>query len=182
MFASQENALPVSVWDTGDRIGAAPSRRLCSVSHTHASSSIAMGVGVDAAALSLKQISVTHNEKLLSTSLTGSSALQKYGASGEHMKPKRLVRNWGIDLTTARRTIEVTTQRGNRTVWHPKLSRQFRMNDRQLRYRRLGIDCSTDTRISNSHSLTPQQHVCPNILDVRCMVPSISYVEEVNGS
>lgn len=150
-FASQEKALTASMWDTGDRIGAAPLRRLCSVSRTHASAST-MGVGVDGAALSLKQISVTHDDKLLSTSLTGLSALQKYGASGKHLKPERLARNWGIDLSTAKRTIEVTTQRGVRTVLHPTLSRRFRTNDRQLRYRRLAIDCFTDTLIANTVS------------------------------
>ncbi|KAI2512329.1 Reverse transcriptase (RNA-dependent DNA polymerase) [Fragilaria crotonensis] len=58
----------------------------------------------------------------------------------------------GIDLQTAKRTFNVTTQRGIRTVLHPTLSRRFRTNDRQLRYRRLPIDCFTDTLISNTAS------------------------------
>lgn len=32
-FASQEQTIAASVWNTGDRIGASPPRRLCSVSH-----------------------------------------------------------------------------------------------------------------------------------------------------
>jgi hypothetical protein len=35
---------------------------------------------------------------------------------------------------------------------HPSLSVRFRMNDRQLRYRRLPVTCFTDTMFSNSKS------------------------------
>ena len=56
-----------------------------------------------------------------------------------------LAKNWGIGLETAKKTLKVTTQRGIRTVVHPTLSRRFRTNDRQLRYRRLPIDLYTDT-------------------------------------
>ncbi|KAI2510528.1 Reverse transcriptase (RNA-dependent DNA polymerase) [Fragilaria crotonensis] len=105
---------------------------------------------IDAATLSLKQISVTHDDALLAQSL---SVLQKHGTGvGKQYTPEQLASNWGIDLTTARRTIDVTTQRGVRTVLHPTLSRRFRTNDRQLRYRRLAIDCFTDTLISNTVS------------------------------
>lgn len=149
-FASQEQALFASVWDTGDRIGAAPSKRLCSVSHTHGTA-VSLATGVDAAALSLRQISVTLDVPSLSASLR-LAALHKYGPNGKQYKPEQLARNWGIDVATARRTIDVTTQRGIRTVLHPTLSRRFRTNDRQLRYRRLAIDCFTDTLISNTAS------------------------------
>ncbi|KAI2502051.1 Reverse transcriptase (RNA-dependent DNA polymerase) [Fragilaria crotonensis] len=150
-FASQEHAITASVWNPGDRIGAAPSRRLCSASHTHAvAKAKAIVDGIDAATLSLKQISVTHDDALLAQSL---SVLQKHGTGvGKQYTPEQLASNWGIDLTTARRTIDVTTQRGVRTVLHPTLSRRFRTNDRQLRYRRLAIDCFTDTLISNTVS------------------------------
>ena len=56
-----------------------------------------------------------------------------------------VAKNWGIGLETAKKTLKVTTQRGIRTVVHPTLSRRFRTNDRQLRYRRLPIDLYTDT-------------------------------------
>ena len=62
--------------------------------------------------------------------------------------PVTLARNWGIGLETAKRTVNATTQRGIQTVLHPTLSRQFHTNDRQLRYRRLPVDCFTDTMFS----------------------------------
>lgn len=79
--------------------------------------------GNDAAALSLKQISVTHDDALLSKTLSGISSLQKCGVSGKQFKPEQLARNWGLGLTTARRTIDVTTPCGVRTVLHPTFSR-----------------------------------------------------------
>lgn len=63
-----------------------------------------------------------------------------------------LARNWGIGLHAAKKTLKVTTQRGVRTMVHPSLSRRFRTNDRQLRYRRLGIECFTDTLIAKTES------------------------------
>jgi hypothetical protein len=63
-----------------------------------------------------------------------------------------LARNWGIGLATAQKTLRVTTQRGVRTMVHPSLSRRFRTNDRQLRYRRLPIECFTDTLIAKTES------------------------------
>ena len=73
-------------------------------------------------------------------------------SAGKQFDPQLLARNWGIDLQTAKQTVNVTTQRGVRTVLHPTLSRRFRANNRQLRYRRLPNDCFTDTLISNSKS------------------------------
>ena len=56
-----------------------------------------------------------------------------------------LADKWDIGLDKAARTIEKTTQRGMRTVLHPSLSRRFRTNDRQMRYRRLPVELYTDT-------------------------------------
>ena len=56
-----------------------------------------------------------------------------------------LAKRWGIGLSTAERTLQATTQKGLRTVLHPTLSRRFRTNDRQLRYRRLSHEMFTDT-------------------------------------
>ena len=61
----------------------------------------------------------------------------------------QLVRNWGIGLDAAKRTINATTQRVIRTVAHPSLSRRFRTNDRQLRYRRINAEMFTDTAHSS---------------------------------
>ena len=63
--------------------------------------------------------------------------------------PEELSSKWGIGISAAKRTLKVTTQRGIRTVLHPSLSRRFRTNDRQLRYRRLRCDVFTDTLITN---------------------------------
>jgi hypothetical protein len=61
------------------------------------------------------------------------------------MTAQRLAKNWGISLDSAKQTLNVTTQRGVRTTANPSLSRRFRTNDRQLRYRRLRCDMYTDT-------------------------------------
>ena len=61
----------------------------------------------------------------------------------------QLVRNWGIGLDAAKWTINATTQRVLRTVAHPSLSRRFRTNDRQLRYRRINAETFTDTAQSS---------------------------------
>ena len=67
------------------------------------------------------------------------------GARQPNIQAAQLSRNWGIGLETAARTIEATTQKGLRTILHNTLSRRFRTNDRQLRYRRLMHEVFTDT-------------------------------------
>jgi hypothetical protein len=59
--------------------------------------------------------------------------------------PDILARNWGIGLSAAKRTLQATTQSGVRTILNPTLSRRFRINDRQLRYRRIAHEVFTDT-------------------------------------
>jgi hypothetical protein len=135
-YAQQEQALTSFVLDTGDRIGAAPpSRRLCTVSKTLSCARI-IGTGGDAAMESIRQISPTHDDALFLDALLTHriSSIRKLG-EGKRFDPDLLARNWSIDRQTAKRTIDVTTQRGVRTVLHPTLSRRFRTNDRQLRYR-----------------------------------------------
>jgi hypothetical protein len=63
-----------------------------------------------------------------------------------------LANNFGIGIEVAKRTRLVTTQRGVKRMIHPSLSVRFRTNDRQLRYRRLPVTCSSDTMFSNSKS------------------------------
>ena len=58
---------------------------------------------------------------------------------------ERLAKNWSISIEAAKQTLQVTTQRGIRTVANPMLSRRFRTNDRQMRYRRIRADVFTDT-------------------------------------
>ena len=59
--------------------------------------------------------------------------------------PELLAKRWNIGIDAATRTVECTTQRSVRTILHPTLSRRFRTNDRQLRYRRLSHNLFTDT-------------------------------------
>jgi hypothetical protein len=82
-----------------------------------------------------------------------SSAMLDVGATVS--KPKniitsdRLAKTWGIGIEAAKRTrTKATTQRGVRSVTHPSLTRRFRTNDRQLRYRRLNTNMYTDTMFS----------------------------------
>jgi hypothetical protein len=64
---------------------------------------------------------------------------------------EQLARNWMIPLAKARRTIEMTTQRGIRT--RPDgLIRRFKTNDRMLRYNRLALTMFTDTLKADSES------------------------------
>ena len=63
-----------------------------------------------------------------------------------------LAKRWGIGLKAAKNTIKNTTQRMVRTVLHPSLSRRFRTNDRQLRYRRLPLNLFTDTLLTKVKS------------------------------
>jgi hypothetical protein len=59
-----------------------------------------------------------------------------------------LAKNWGIDIEAAKRTRLVPTQRGIRRMIHPSLTKRYKTNDRQLRYRRLPVTIYTDTMYS----------------------------------
>ena len=65
------------------------------------------------------------------------------GQRHEKVSADRLSENWGIDKDTARRTLKVTTQRGIRYAQHP-LTRRYRTDMMQLRYRRLADTWYTD--------------------------------------
>jgi hypothetical protein len=59
-----------------------------------------------------------------------------------------LAKNWRIGIDAAKRTRLVTTQRGIRRMVHPSLTKRYKTNDRQLRYRRLPVTMYTDTMYS----------------------------------
>ncbi len=92
------------------------------------------------------QVQVSH-PKSISVSGIGTDVKRQGGVNAE-----LLAKNWDIDLDVAHKTLKVTTQRGVRTVLHPNLSRRFRTNDRQLRYRRLPVTLFTDTMFSTVKS------------------------------
>jgi hypothetical protein len=56
-----------------------------------------------------------------------------------------LAKNWGIGIEAAKITRLVTIQRGIRRMIHPSLTKRYKTNDRQLRYRRLPVTIFTDT-------------------------------------
>eukprot|EP00978_Attheya_sp_CCMP212_P006374 scaffold14429_cov25-Attheya_sp.AAC.1 len=59
---------------------------------------------------------------------------------GKQVNAADLVKRWDIGLRTAKKTVEMMTQRGVKTLDNPMLNRRFRTNDRNLRYQRLGVD------------------------------------------
>lgn len=95
----------------------------------------------DTVATSLQATSRTLDDGSFADDLNRTISALSRTSAGNQFDPDMLARNWGIDRATARRTIESTTQRGIRTLLHPTLSRRFRTNDRQLRYRRLPVEC-----------------------------------------
>jgi len=80
------------------------------------------------------------------------AAAEMSSARAPRMDPAILAKRWGIGVEQARKTLEHTTSRGFRSVLHPDLSRRFRTNDRQLRYRRLPVTMFSDTLISGVKS------------------------------
>ena len=83
---------------------------------------------------------VSARQKRIANIRSLSSSARRYTIGAED-----LAKNWNIGLAAAKRMLEATTQKGVRTVLHSTLSRRFRTNDRQLRYRRLMHDMFTDT-------------------------------------
>jgi hypothetical protein len=59
-----------------------------------------------------------------------------------------LSKKWGIGIEAAKRTRLVATQRGIRIMIHPILTKRYKKNDRQLRYRCLPVTMNTDTMYS----------------------------------
>jgi hypothetical protein len=59
-----------------------------------------------------------------------------------------LAKNWGIGLEAAKRTRQVTTQRGIRRMIHPSLTKRYKTNDRQFRYRSLPVTMYTHKMFS----------------------------------
>ena len=73
----------------------------------------------------------------------------KSGTRQNRVGATLLAKRWGIGIEKAQRTIDATTQRVVRTTLHDTLSRRFKTNDRQLRYRRLPHNVFTDTMQSS---------------------------------
>jgi hypothetical protein len=82
--------------------------------------------------------------------------------SDRHTKvtPENLSRIWNVGLDTAKRALQVTTQRGIRTALHP-LHRRYRVDHLHLNRRRLNGDWYTDTLFAKVKSL--QGNVCAQV-------------------
>ena len=74
------------------------------------------------------------------------------------LEAPQLARRWGIGIDAAKCTLKQTTQRGVRSVPHPSLSRKFRTNGRQMRYKHLPITLYSDTMFASVKSLC--QNTC----------------------
>ena len=62
-----------------------------------------------------------------------------------HIGQATLAKNWGISMSSAKWTINATTQHGLCTILHLTLSHCFHTNNRQLCYRRIGHNKFMDT-------------------------------------
>ncbi|KAI2498699.1 Reverse transcriptase (RNA-dependent DNA polymerase) [Fragilaria crotonensis] len=73
---------------------------------------------------------------------------------------ENLSRKWNIGIDTAKKTLQVTTQRGIRTAVHP-LHRRYRVDHLHLNRRRLNGNWFTDTLFSKVVSI--QGNVCAQV-------------------
>ena len=69
------------------------------------------------------------------------------------LSPEILSQKWNIGLEAAKRTLQVTTQRGLKTVVDPSIARRWGTNDRSMRYNRLKSDLFTDYMFANTTSI-----------------------------
>jgi hypothetical protein len=133
---------------TGDRD---QTRHLHSVTRSLSMARVANDIESDSQLLDISHIFNDHSLAYeIKRSINVASVNIKERRNG--IDAQMLARNFGIGLDTAQKTLKVTTQRGVRSVANPTLSRRFRTNDRQLRYKRLPVDMFTDTMISKVKS------------------------------
>ena len=81
------------------------------------------------------------------------------GARSRGVSPEHLSKVWGIDVETARRTIDVTSQHCKHD--HPDhLRRQYSTNDRMLRYKRINTHFFMDTFFVTGKAISQRGHKC----------------------
>ena len=103
------------------------------------------------------------NAVLVPDALTGTnSTISATFTSERHSSVtfENLSRKWSIGLETAKKTLQVTTQRGVRTAVHP-LHRRYRVDHLHLNRRRLNGDWFTDTLFSKVVSI--QGNTCAQL-------------------
>jgi hypothetical protein len=88
-----------------------------------------------------------HNVKISEVSMSSviATTLEKGGVAAV-----TLAKKWGTGIEAATRL--VTTQRGVKRMIHPSITKWFKTNDLQQRYRRLPGTGFTDTMFSNTNS------------------------------
>ena len=128
--------------ETGDSQG-----RLYSFMSVRVSRKFSISVAQDIQNSVLRGVSCTLDDKSFIKDMKSRVQVSSVSSSAKKPKinPATLAKKWGIGLDVAQNTIKKTTQRGVRTVLHPTLSRRFRTNDRQLRYKRLTPNMFSDT-------------------------------------
>jgi Reverse transcriptase (RNA-dependent DNA polymerase) len=92
--------------------------------------------------------------------ITSNLAATITGERHSILTPENLARKWNIGLDTAKKTLQVTTQRGVRTAIHP-LHRRYRVDHLHLNRRRLNGDWFSDTLFSKVISL--QGNLCAQV-------------------
>ena len=75
------------------------------------------------------------------------------------VKPAALAKVWRIDVATAKRTLEVTTQLQHQDA-DSSLSRNFSTNDRMLRYKRINTHFFTDTFFVTKKAMSTRGNTC----------------------
>jgi hypothetical protein len=125
---------------------------------------------VDSESISSYDAQVLLEEADKTSGLTNESLdsyLDDFMASAAHASPSRggvtsehLSKVWRIDLETAERTMEITSQIGRRKD-DPNLSRNYATNDRMLRYRRIQDYFFMDTFFATkNHGKSSRGHTC----------------------
>ena len=89
----------------------------------------------------------------------GKSNVAAVGTSSRGVSPEHLSKLWGIDVETARKTIDITSQHCKHD--HPDhLRRQYSMNDRMLRYKRINTHFFMDTFFVTGKAISQRGHKC----------------------
>ena len=78
------------------------------------------------------------------------------------ISPKELAKVWRIDLETAKKTLEVTSQR-RKHDGNSSLSRNISTNDRMLRYKRINCHFFTDTFFVTAKGRSKRGNTCMQI-------------------
>jgi len=134
-------------------------RLLCQISRTDARK-MCFEEPLDSAETMLCEVSNALSDRTFLTAMVANVRVSCVKTSDrcQGIDAAQLAPNWGIGLHVAEKTLKVTTQQGIRTLVHPSLSRRFRTQDRQLRYRRLPIECFTDTLIAKTESRSKNKY------------------------